>query len=78
MVFRWDARDTNNPVWSQAMSDDNGNTWEWELVYVHEQAGIKQMFNDQFSRKSISLQVATTSAKKTQVIILTLPIQFIF
>ena len=28
-VFRWDARDENNPVWSQAMSDDNGKTWEW-------------------------------------------------
>ncbi len=28
-VFRWDARDENNPVWSQAMSDDNGETWEW-------------------------------------------------
>jgi hypothetical protein len=29
MVFRWDARDKNNPIWSQAMSDDNGGTWEW-------------------------------------------------
>ena len=29
VVFRWDARDKNNPVWSQAMSDDNGKTWEW-------------------------------------------------
>jgi hypothetical protein len=29
MVFRWDARDKNNPIWSQAMSDDNGATWEW-------------------------------------------------
>jgi hypothetical protein len=29
MVFRWDARDKNNPVWSQAMSEDNGETWEW-------------------------------------------------
>jgi hypothetical protein len=28
-VFRWDARDKNNPVWSQAMSDDQGKTWEW-------------------------------------------------
>ncbi|MDQ6469140.1 hypothetical protein RB619_00705 [Flavobacterium sp. LHD-80] len=28
-VFRWDARDKDNPVWSQAMSDDNGKTWEW-------------------------------------------------
>ena len=29
VVFRWDARDRNNPIWSQAMSDDNGKTWEW-------------------------------------------------
>jgi hypothetical protein len=29
VVFRWDARDKNNPVWSQAFSDDNGSTWEW-------------------------------------------------
>ncbi len=29
VIFRWDARDGNNPVWSQAFSDDNGLTWEW-------------------------------------------------
>jgi hypothetical protein len=29
VVFRWDARDKNNPIWSQASSDDNGKTWEW-------------------------------------------------
>ena len=29
VVFRWDARDKNNPIWSQAFSDDNGMTWEW-------------------------------------------------
>lgn len=29
VVFRWDARDKDNPVWSQAFSDDNGKTWEW-------------------------------------------------
>jgi hypothetical protein len=28
-VYRWDARDTDNPIWSQASSEDNGNTWEW-------------------------------------------------
>lgn len=28
-VFRWDARDGGNPVWSQALSADNGLTWEW-------------------------------------------------
>lgn len=29
VVFRWDVRDKENPVWSQAFSDDNGQTWEW-------------------------------------------------
>jgi len=29
VVFRWDARDVNNPVWSQAASPDDGITWEW-------------------------------------------------
>jgi hypothetical protein len=29
VVFRWDVRIENNPVWSQAFSDDKGKTWEW-------------------------------------------------
>jgi hypothetical protein len=29
VVFRWDARDENKPIWSQAFSNDNGETWEW-------------------------------------------------
>ena len=29
VVFRWDARDQYNPIWSQAFSEDNGNNWEW-------------------------------------------------
>ena len=29
VVFRWDARDKDNPIWSQAFSDDNGKNWEW-------------------------------------------------
>jgi hypothetical protein len=29
MLFRWDARDEQEPVWSQAFSPDNGRTWEW-------------------------------------------------
>ncbi len=27
--FRWDISDKDNPVWSQAFSEDNGTTWEW-------------------------------------------------
>jgi hypothetical protein len=29
VVFRWDARNIDKPIWSQAFSDDNGKTWEW-------------------------------------------------
>lgn len=29
VVFRWDVSDKNKPVWSQAFSEDNGLTWEW-------------------------------------------------
>jgi hypothetical protein len=28
-VYRWDSRDPDKPVWSQATSKDNGKTWEW-------------------------------------------------
>jgi len=36
MVFRWDVRDKNHPVWSQAFSPDNGKTWEWNWYNVSE------------------------------------------
>jgi hypothetical protein len=29
VIFRWDARKKDNPIWSQAFSEDNGRTWEW-------------------------------------------------
>jgi len=29
VVFRWDATDKDNPIWSQAFSPDGGQTWEW-------------------------------------------------
>ena len=29
VVFRWDARDIEKPVWSQAFSIDKGQSWEW-------------------------------------------------
>ncbi len=34
MMFRWDARDKNHPIWSQAFSPDNGRTWEWNWYNV--------------------------------------------
>lgn len=28
-VYRWDVRNPDKPIWSQATSEDNGQTWEW-------------------------------------------------
>ena len=36
VVFRWDARNKENPIWSQAFSDDNGETWEWNWYMYFE------------------------------------------
>jgi hypothetical protein len=36
MVFRWDVRNKDKPVWSQAFSADNGKTWEWNWFNVSE------------------------------------------
>jgi len=27
--FKWDKTDPDRPEWSQAFSDDEGRTWEW-------------------------------------------------
>jgi hypothetical protein len=32
VVFKWDKRNPEMPVWSQAFSDDNGKTWEWNYT----------------------------------------------
>ena len=32
VLFRWDMRDRDHPVWSQAFSPDNGKTWEWNWI----------------------------------------------
>jgi hypothetical protein len=34
--FKWDATDTNTPVWSQAFSADEGKTWEWNWFMYFE------------------------------------------
>jgi len=36
MMFRWDARNKDRPIWSQAFSPDNGRTWEWNWYNVSE------------------------------------------
>lgn len=36
MKFVWDKTDIDHPVWSQAFSADNGQTWEWNwYMYMH-------------------------------------------
>jgi hypothetical protein len=34
VVFRWDKTNPQQPVWSQAFSDDNGKTWEWNYTNI--------------------------------------------
>ena len=34
VVFRWDKTDPQNPLWSQALSQDDGTTWEWNWYNV--------------------------------------------
>lgn len=29
ILYQWDATDADKPIWSQAFSQDEGNTWEW-------------------------------------------------
>lgn len=36
VMFRWDARNKDKPIWSQAFSADNGKTWEWNWYNVSE------------------------------------------
>lgn len=35
VVFSWDLSDKNNPIWSQAFSEDKGQTWErnWYMYF---------------------------------------------
>ena len=36
MVFRWDVRNPQRPIWSQAFSADEGKNWEWNSINVSE------------------------------------------
>jgi hypothetical protein len=36
VMFRWDARNKERPIWSQAFSLDKGKTWEWNWYNVSE------------------------------------------
>ena len=38
VVFRWDVRNPQRPIWSQAFSADEGKTWEWNSINVSEKA----------------------------------------
>lgn len=39
VVFRWDVRNREKPIWSQAFSEDNGKTWEWNWYMYFERFG---------------------------------------
>jgi hypothetical protein len=34
VMFRWDVRNKDRPLWGQAFSADNGETWEWNFFNV--------------------------------------------
>ncbi len=34
MLYQWDATNPVHPVWSQAFSTDNGESWEWNWEMV--------------------------------------------
>jgi len=36
VAFRWDVRNPQRPIWSQAFSTDEGKTWEWNSINVSE------------------------------------------
>ncbi|MEJ0087528.1 MAG: hypothetical protein WDO72_17780 [Pseudomonadota bacterium] len=36
VLFRWDVRNPQRPIWSQAFSTDEGRTWEWNSINVSE------------------------------------------
>lgn len=36
VVFRWDVRNPQRPIWSQAFSTDEGRSWEWNSINVSE------------------------------------------
>lgn len=40
VIYQWDARDPERPIWSQAFSIDDGKSWEWNW-YMHLERIIK-------------------------------------
>ncbi len=39
LKFNWDKSDPSNPVWSQAFSEDDGKSWEWNwYMYFSKQS----------------------------------------
>ncbi len=43
IAFCWDATDSNNPIWSQAFSEDKGKTWEWNWYMYMSKVGEKRL-----------------------------------
>lgn len=34
VLYQWDATNPEKPIWKQAFSPDNGNTWEWNWEMI--------------------------------------------
>jgi hypothetical protein len=32
VIYQWDTTNSLHPIWSQAFSNDNGKTWEWNWI----------------------------------------------
>jgi hypothetical protein len=41
VMYKWDLSDRNNPVWSQAFSNDGGKTWETNLIMHYSKANAR-------------------------------------
>lgn len=45
LQFQWDVTNPYQPVWSQAFSDDNGKTWEWNwyMYFSKDDAAVSEI-----------------------------------
>lgn len=56
--FKWDATNPAQPIWSQAISADNGKTWEWNwyMSFTKAAHGASQNLNENQTIKVIELR----------------------
>jgi hypothetical protein len=50
--FKWDLTNVNKPIWSQAFSIDNGNTWEWNWHMYFTKTDLAKVAFDQLFPES--------------------------